>query len=152
MFSIRKATQNDYQDIRNLIHTTVKACYPAIFATEIIRFYIEYHSLEEIHRRAITGVVLVLTIGDCIRATGFLSQGEMGGVYVHPDFQRQGLGLAIVSKLLEIARKKKLKKIWLDATPIAKPLYDKLGFELVRPMVIYIKNKPLHYFKMEKSL
>jgi len=152
MFEIRKIAEHEYPSIQRLIHTTVKTCYPAIYPPEVIEFFIQHHSLEEISRRAISGVVLVLVSEGFILATGFLADGELGGVYVHPDYQRQGLGTLIVKRLLEIACREKLNSIWLDATPIAKPMYDKLGFELISNMVQYVGDVPLHYFKMEKIL
>ncbi len=152
MFTLKRASEQDYPDIQSLIYTTVKACYPAIYAPEIIRFYLDYHSLEEIYRRASTGVVLALAMDNFIRATGFLSQSEMGGVYVHPEYQRKGLGTIIIKNLFDIALEQKLPRIWLDATPFARPLYEKLGFMTVNPSVMFIEGKPLNYFKMEKLL
>ena len=78
--------------------------------------------------------------------------GEMGGVYVHPGYQRKGYGTIVINNLLDIALEQKLPKIWLDATPFARPLYLKLGFIVINPCVMFIEGKPLNYFKMEKFL
>ena len=150
MFKIREIKESEYPDIRQLIHTTVITCYPAIYPPRVVQFFLHHHSIEEIHRRATTGVVIGLFINQVIRATGFLSEGELGGVYVHPEFQRKGLGTAVVNHLLGIASKEKLNRIWLDATPIAKPMYDRLGFKLVKPMIMYVQEAQLQYYKMEK--
>lgn len=152
MIEIHEASEADYPEIQRLIHATVDVCYPAIYAPEIIRFYHQYHSLNEIKRRASEGVFLILRHDGLMKATGFLTGEEMGGLYVHPDYQRQGLGTAIIRQLLEIAVKQNLSRIWLDATPYAKPLYEKLGFRVTRTAVMYIENNPLDYFKMERIL
>ena len=152
MFEIRKATTKDYPEIQNLIHFTVRTCYPAIYPPEVVDFFIQYHSLDEIERRAGSGIVLVLVIEDNIKSTGFLCDEEMGGVYVYPVYQRKGLGTAIVTKLLDSAYKQKLEKVWLDATPLARPLYEKFKFDLTSPMVHMVGEVPLHYFRMEKKL
>jgi putative acetyltransferase len=87
-----------------------------------------------------------------ILGTGFLVKEEMGGVYVHPQYQRNGIGTAIIMHLHEIALKSEINRIWLDATPFAKPLYLKLGFTVTSPMTEMIEDQPLHYFKMGKIL
>jgi GNAT superfamily N-acetyltransferase len=113
---------------------------------------LDYHSEKEILRRAKSGKMIVLIDAKSIRATGFLDGEELGGVYVHPDFQRRGFGKAIVERLLKEARNKLLKYIYLDSTPIAKSMYEKLEFSLVSPAVQMVGDVPLHYFKMEKYL
>lgn len=87
-----------------------------------------------------------------IIATGFLDGPEMGGIYVHPERQKQGIGTALVEKLLEMAHAKRLKRIWLDSTPIARPLYSKMGFKIVCPATQIVNGVPLNYYKMEFQL
>lgn len=138
--------------MKTLIHYTISVCYPAIFPEEVVHFFLDYHSKKQIRHRANSGIVLVLIYEDRIRATGFLDGEELGGVYVHPDYQRMGFGTAVVEHLLTAARKKMQKYIRLDATSIAKPMYEKMDFKLVSPAVQMVGKIPLHYFKMEKYL
>lgn len=152
MFIIRRIGPNDFEPVKKLIHLTIKACYPSIYPREVINFFLRYHSVKEIKRRADSGLVLVLEENNELRATGFFMEEEMGGVYVHPDFQKKGYGSAIVKKLLEYAIEKKSRYIHLDATPLAKPLYLKMGFDNVGPATQWVDDVPLHYFRMEKYL
>lgn len=151
-FHIRSFEKKDLQDVKNLMHFTISTCYPDIYPSEVVQFFLNYHSEKEILRRASSGIVIVLIYKNNIRATGFLDGEELGGVYVHPDFQRKGFGRAVVEYLLKIAGEKSQKYIHLDSTPIAKPLYEKMKFTLVSPAVQMIEDTPLHYFKMEKYL
>jgi GNAT superfamily N-acetyltransferase len=152
MFRIQRIAKNDFESVISLIHTTIKTNYPAIFPQEVINFFLSHHSLEELKRRAENGVVLVLMDNGIILATGFFMEEEMGGVYVHPDFQKRGFGTHIIEELLKIAKEQNCRYIHLDATPIAKPLYLKMGFDLVGPATQWVGMVPLHYFKMEKYL
>ena len=151
-FQIRTFIQKELQPVKNLIHHTVSECYPTIFPNEVVQFFIDYHSDKEILRRAGSGIVIVLILDSSIRATGFLDGEELGGVYVHPDFQGRGFGKAIVEYLVAEAREQSQKYIHLDSTPLAKPMYEKLGFKLVAPAVEMIGNVELHYYKMERYL
>jgi ribosomal protein S18 acetylase RimI-like enzyme len=51
--------------------------------------------------------------------------GLMG---IHQDFQRQGLGLALMEHLLAWMEERKVPLVKLDASPAGQPLYEKLGF------------------------
>ena len=134
------------------MHHTISVCYPAIYPLEIVRFFLDYHSEKEILRRASSGTILVLIFDGVIRATGFLDGEELGGVYVHTEYQRRGFGTEIVNNLLRIASNGKQQYVRLDATPIAKSMYEKLGFKMVSPAVQMVGEVPLRYFKMEKFL
>ena len=51
--------------------------------------------------------------------------GLMG---IHQDFQRQGLGLALMEHLLAWMEEQKVPLVKLDASSAGQPLYEKLGF------------------------
>jgi N-acetylglutamate synthase-like GNAT family acetyltransferase len=146
---IRVAEETDLQHIHQLIHKTVEVSYPAIYPPKVVRFFLQHHNLAEITKRLTEGVVLVLTINDSVTGTGFVRGDELGGVYIDPLYQRQGLGTAIVKRLLGSARQQKINRLWLHSTPMAKPMYDKSGFKLISEMVMYIEDEPLLYYEME---
>ena len=149
---IENIGEKQLADIKLLIHHTVRVCYPAIYPKEVVEFFIRYHSSEQIRSRASSGILIALEEDNAILGTGFLDGEEMGGVYIHPEYQRKGYGTMIVNFLLDKAVKKGIDKIWLDATPFAKPLYLKSGFTVSSPMVQMVGDVALHYFKMEKIL
>lgn len=149
---IRVFRETDLQEVKCLMHHTISTCYPEIYPNEVVQFFLNYHSEQEILRRASSGMVLVLSLCDTIRATGFLDGQEIGGVYVHPAYQRRGYGQAVVRQLLSEAVRQSKKYLHLDSTPMARPMYEKLEFRLIGPAVELIGDKSLHYFKMEKYL
>ncbi len=51
--------------------------------------------------------------------------GLMG---VLPEFQRQGIGLALMEHLLAWLDRQGIHQVELDASPLGQPLYEKLGF------------------------
>lgn len=152
MDPIRSIEKHETGIVKHLIHLTIERCYPAIYPSEVVNFFLNYHTGAEIEKRMQNGLVIVFEYDRQIRGTGFLQDEEMGGVYVHPDFQRRGIGEKIVRYLTDRALEQGIERIWLDATPLAKPLYDKLGFSLISPMTQWVGKVPLHYFKMEKRL
>ncbi len=52
----------------------------------------------------------------------------IGMVLVDPEFRKQGIGTQLLKKTIEHLDRSRISTIKLDATPLGKPLYTKLGF------------------------
>ena len=62
----------------------------------------------------------------------FKHKAELG-ITVHDNYQNMGIGTGLLNHLLAIARKKKLRKVWLRVNTEnnkAIQLYKKVGFEV----------------------
>ena len=53
----------------------------------------------------------------------------IGMVLVHPDHRQQGIGTALLERCIAYARRRDVRGIKLDATPLGKKVYDNLGFQ-----------------------
>lgn len=49
-------------------------------------------------------------------------------IYVREKFREQGVAHAIVTRLIEEAKKRGADKIYLETTPQARPVYESIGF------------------------
>lgn len=65
--------------------------------------------------------------------------GLLLNIGVHPEYQKQGLGTAISQFLMHRAYELKLKKVVLNANPVAFGMYQKLGFKKDHDLDIYAK-------------
>jgi GNAT superfamily N-acetyltransferase len=52
----------------------------------------------------------------------------VGMVLVDPEYRKQGIGTQLLKKTVEYLDQRHVPTIKLDATPLGKPLYQKLGF------------------------
>src|SRR6266403_1202815 len=52
----------------------------------------------------------------------------IGMVLVDPEYRKQGIRTQLLNKTIEHLDHSKISTIKLDATPLGKPLYEKLGF------------------------
>jgi GNAT superfamily N-acetyltransferase len=60
--------------------------------------------------------------------------GHVYGVFVHPQFHRQGLAKQAMARITEKAKALGYRRLSLDTTnPVALQLYQKLGFKVVKP-------------------
>lgn len=55
-------------------------------------------------------------------------RGYVTNVYTVPEHRRKGLSRCLLTMLLDDARSRGIKKLWLGASVLGRPLYEKLGF------------------------
>lgn len=146
-----------YQDANetsliSLVHRTIKICYPRVYGSKVVDFFLEYHSREAFKERYKTGTIFLLYYQNILRGCGYLLKNEIGGVYVETEYQRQGLGKLLIREIIKVAKQKKLRYLWLDATPLAYEFYASLGFVEIDKKVDIIQGEELEYCKMHLEL
>lgn len=76
---------------------------------------------------------------NCIAGMGaaivYENTAWLAHIIVHPDYRNKGIGLRIVSELLQIVEYHQIKSCLLIATELGKPVYIRAGF---RPVTEYI--------------
>ncbi len=64
----------------------------------------------------------------------------VGLVAVSPDHQGRGIGRAVVTRLIDLAREKACARILLDASPAGRPLYEGFGFRAVDGIGVWTRE------------
>lgn len=77
------------------------------------------------------------------------SPGEMGGLYVHKDFIRKGVGRKLMKKIEDVVHKMGVKRFLLHSSTTAKAFYEKLGYIVLSFKKNRIKGD---YYILEKKL
>lgn len=67
--------------------------------------------------------------------------GYIMNIYVRPCFRRKGVASAIVEHLLADARSRRVDKIYLETTDMAKHLYARHGFTPMEGMMKFNKSR-----------
>lgn len=146
-----KADEQLNSEIYNLVQQTIKAIYPKYYPQEVVDFFCELHSLENIRKDIEKQTVYALYDNDVLVGTGCLSDNHITRVYVLPDQQGKGYGTYII-KQLESEIKKKYDTAVLDASLPAVMLYEKLGYKTVNHNKYPLKNDVvLIYEVMDKK-
>jgi len=86
------------------------------------------------------------------RIAGFLeldADGHIDCAYVHPDFARRGVMTGLVRHAIEVCRSAGLGRAYVEASLCAKPLFEKMGFQVTRENRVNIRGTELENFKME---
>jgi putative acetyltransferase len=55
---------------------------------------------------------------------------EIYGLYMSPRFAGRGVGRALVERMLDLARSRGVKRMFLFGTKTARPFYERMGFRM----------------------
>lgn len=89
------------------------------------------------------------------RIVGFgdiTDQGYLDRLFVHKDFQGQGVATAILKRLEQETKQLNLKKITTAASITAKPFFESAGFTVVKEQSVEVRGENLTNYVMEKIL
>jgi len=77
---------------------------------------------------------------------------ELGGLYIHKDFQGKGIGKKLVKKAEDSMKKLGCKKIKIMSTVTAKTFYQKNGYKVIKKSSHQIEDKKVDVFIMNKTI
>ena len=120
-----KATNDLIESVCNLVQNTIKTVYPKYYPLEVVDFFCELHSKENITNDISSGNLYVLYDNDILVGTGSFRENHITRVYVSPEHQGRGYGTYIINQL-EKSIKGSFDVAVLDASLPAVMLYEKL--------------------------
>lgn len=150
-----KASVADAEQIYNLVQETIRRVYPKYYPGEVVDFFCEFHSKENIAGDIENGCVVILRDEDGqghLLGTGSYKENHITRVYVAPAYQGKGYGSYIMQRLEEEIGEK-YDVVCLDASLPACQMYEKRGYRTVKHEKWPVENGVvLVYEIMEKSL
>ncbi len=87
------------------------------------------------------------------KVAGFLEldpDGHIDCAYIHPDFQRRGIITTLVEHAVRTCFEFNVKRVYVEASICARPLFEKAGFTVRSENIVKIKGAELLNYKMEK--
>ncbi len=80
------------------------------------------------------------------------ADGHIDCTYTHPDFQGKGVASSLYDYLLMQAKQAGIKRLYVEASFIAKPFFEHRGFSVVKKNEVQRKGVSLVNFSMENPL
>lgn len=147
-----KATEKDIDQITELVQHTIRTIYPKYYPKEVVDFFCEHHSRENIIKDIKEGFVGIVRDSEKLIGTGCYKDNHITRVYVNPIYQKQGYGTYIMD-CLEDTIALNYDRVYLDASLPASHLYEKRGYKTIRHDKWNVENDVvLVYEIMEKML
>jgi N-acetylglutamate synthase-like GNAT family acetyltransferase len=148
---IRKFKEKDAKKVSYLIikaQDVLKGIYPKKVREDFIKKQTPANIIKKSKKRdfyvAVEGNKILGVIG--------IKKDEVKTVFVNPRYHKRGIARKLMNKIISIAKKRKIKKLWAGSTPYAEDFYKKMGFKRLRKVRWSINNRKFNIIKMEKKL
>jgi GNAT superfamily N-acetyltransferase len=151
--TIRAFREDDLEEVRKLVLTTIELSYSGVYSTRAILFFQEYHSVENIRADASRGQTVVALENGSIIGTGTLLGNNIRRVFVLPGVQGKGLGGRIMEELEQRAAEAGLKAVELDSSTVSIDFYRRRGYTAGERDFIELEGgERLDYLPMQKTI
>lgn len=146
------ATAEDLDAVFGIVQSSINEIYPKYYPREVVDFFSDLHSSENILKDIEDGLVGILIVDGIRVGTGCYKDNHITRVYVKPEYQGKGYGSYIMDCLEKYISENYLKAA-LDASLPASHLYEKRGYKTVEHCKYTVENGViLVYEVMEKVL
>lgn len=149
--------------IRRFKPTDAKACRRIVLANSeaeekqfgkaFAEDFLRHNTTKRLIEKSKRTYFLVATISKRVVGMGRLySDGAIGGVYLLPAFQRQGIGSQIMLALEKQAKKQGIRIVGLGATKASEKFYFKIGYKHTGTNTLHLGNKISRCKRFTKKL
>lgn len=157
MVEIRKFHVSDISQIVMLFYETVHSVNKKDYTQEQLDAwaskYDEELRMESWKDSMSNNVTFVALIdGKIVGFSDMTQKGHLDRLYVHKDFQRQGIASSLINALESEASRLGLTELDTDASITAKSFFEHHGYKLVKSQCVERKGTKLVNFKMIKKL
>lgn len=146
---IRKYKSSDCEQLAELFFQTVHAVNSKDYTTEQLNAWASGNiNIEEWDKSFLEHYTVVALDDGIIVGFGDIDDtGYLDRLYVHKDYQGQGVASAICDALEKAAE---TNKIITHASITAKPFFEKIGYTVIKEQQVIRNGIPLTNFVMEK--
>ena len=86
--NIRIANEFDFEYVKRITQTTIKAVYPKYYPSGAVQFFSNHHSDDRIRADIVVGIVFLIEVDGTAIGTVTVADNEINRLFVLPDFQR----------------------------------------------------------------
>ena len=155
LIKIRALKESDIKACVELFHETVHTVNAKDYSPEQLNVWApkEISHKDNRWQTLLDNIALIAENDDQIVGFGDMTHGGyLDRLYVHKDYQRQGIALAIVSKLEAQAKMNGVKEITTEASITAKPYFESAGYFVVNEQQKDVQGVKLTNYIMKKTI
>ena len=155
-FSFRRYEPADAQAMGRLYFDSVRALGPRRYSQAQVEAWAPAPAdAASVHARAGDGRLTLVAVdaGDQVLAYGDLeADGHVDHLYARPDAAGTGVAGALLDRLIAAAREMGAGRLYVEASELARPLFERKGFAVVRRRDFEVRGVPIHNYAMEMRL
>ena len=150
---IRNYTEADCDEMTDLFFNTVHSINKSDYSTQQLNAWAT-GNIDKIkwHNSFLEHYTIVAEINGQIVGFGDLDNSYLDRLYVHKDYQHQGIASAITDSLEQYARQTHHIEITTHASITAKPFFEKRGYHTLKEQQVERNGVLLTNFVMKKQL
>lgn len=151
---IQHYTQDRAVEIADLFHQSVHAIDSSVYTPEQKEVWAPTPPDYAFWEQRLNNKKPYLAIIDN-QVAGFIEldcDGHIDCTYTHPNYQGQGVASALYQYVLKIARSGGLSRLYVEASLVAMPFFEKRGFVVVKKNELHRQGLTLINFDMEMLL
>lgn len=154
LFAVREFRVTDADEILTLLYETVHSINAHDYTREQLAAWAPNLSAEERLRESLSGNSSWVAVRGAI-IVGFADitiDGYLDHLYVHKDFQGQGIASRLLHRMEQEAMVHGVKEIRTDASLTAKPFFEQMGYVVLCAQTVSVRGVSMGNFKMIKRL
>lgn len=149
------AFQSQYSAaIAELFYAAVHSIDPAVYSKvqqhAWAPYPIDYAQWQQ--RLAVKKPWLAFADGELLGFIELEADGHIDCLYVHPEFQGQGVATALYQHVLALACQQNIPRLYVEASILARPFFCRQGFAEIKRNSVVRGEQTLTNFSMEKWL
>ncbi|WP_421716420.1 GNAT family N-acetyltransferase [Arcobacter arenosus] len=154
VYNIEKYKSQDVEDLAQLFTNTIHNVNSKDYTKEQIESWaptkIDYKKWK--NRFEKTKPYIVKNNNKIVGFFEFENNGHIDCFYVHHNYQRKGVGNIMMSKIINIAKEKKLDEVFAEVSITAKPFFEKNLFVVERKNIAIRDNVDLVNYIMTRQV
>ena len=152
--NIRKATKYDIPALAELFNNSVQQIVPQEYSSEqVIAWTASTSNLESFSKFILEPLTFVAEADNLILGFGGVDKsGYLSSLYVRGDYNRQGIGSQLLTKIITYAQINRIARLYSYASEFSKPLLEKFCFKVYGEEDISRNGIIFHRYLMEKLL
>lgn len=150
--NIIKASQNDFETVKSIIHITISKIYPKYYPAGAVDYFLKHHSDKNIQQAINNGEVYLFENDGIYVGTGSIKENDISRLFILPKYQGKGYGTQSLDFFEDIIFKS-FTEIILSASFPAYSLYSKRGYQPIEYNKILTENGDYlcyHLMKLSK--
>lgn len=160
LFAVREFRVSDADEILTLLYETVHSINAHDYTREQLAAWAPNLSAEERQNRmerlreSLSGNSSWVAVRGAI-IVGFADitiDGYLDHLYVHKEFQGQGIASGLLHRIEQEAMVHGVKEIRTDASLTAKPFFEQMGYVVLWAQTVSVRGVSMGNFKMIKRL
>ena len=155
-YSIRDYREGDAEAIHSLTCAAITAIGPAGYSQEQVDAWAARHgTIERVQERVRSGHMLFVAADKRDEPVAYSllePDGHLDMLYCHPDHTRRGLAEGLLDAAEGRARELGIARLYTEASELARPAFERAGYEVTHRRDFDLDGVPIHNFAMEKRL